>query len=241
MTVLDNAGFSLLAGGLTTLSPCVFPILPLVVGSATARHPAAPVAMAAGLTLSFAFLGVLFGTFGASLGIDADRLRPIGGGLLLVFGLVMLVPFLDRSFSALLTPLANGAASLGATQRNGDLVGAFLIGGTLGLVWSPCSGPLLASTLALAASKGGAMTGGGLLALFGLGAALPLLAVAYASRQTLSKLRPAVLARTGKLKKIFGGLLLLAGLAVLTGADKRLEAAVLDVLPGSWLSLTVLF
>ena len=241
MVSLTQAGLSLAAGGLTTLSPCVFPILPLVVGSATARHPLAPVAMAGGMILSFAALGVLIGLFGASLGFDADVLRPIGGSLLLAFGLVMLIPALDRRFSTLLTPLASGAARLSSSGSSADLGGALLIGATLGLVWSPCSGPLLASTLALAASEGGALTGGGLLALFGLGAALPLLGVAYASRQTLAKLRPALLTRGGTLKKAFGLLLSLAGLAVLTVFDKRLEAAILDVLPESWTALTVLF
>ncbi|WP_198148118.1 cytochrome c biogenesis protein CcdA [Elstera litoralis] len=94
---------------------------------------------------------------------------------------------MDRRFSALLTPLASGAARLSSGSSSADLGGSFLIGATLGLVWSPCSGPLLASTLTLAASEGGALTGGGLLALFGLGAALPLLGVAYASRQTLAR------------------------------------------------------
>lgn len=241
MVSLTQAGLSLAAGSLTTLSPCVFPILPLVVGSATARHRLAPVAMAGGMILSFAVMGVLIGLFGASLGFDADLLRPIGGSLLLTFGLILLIPTLDRRFSALLTPLASGAARLSSGSSSADLGGSFLIGATLGLVWSPCSGPLLASTLTLAASEGGALTGGGLLALFGLGAALPLLGVAYASRQTLARLRPALLGQSGALKKSFGLLLGLAGLAVLTGLDKRLEAALLDVLPEAWTALTIMF
>lgn len=241
MASFTDAGLSLLAGGLTTLSPCVFPILPLVVGSATARHPAAPVAMAAGLTTAFAVLGGLVGAFGASLGLDADRLRPLGGSLLLLFGLVMLIPLLDRGFSRLLTPLADRAARLGSGRPGGDLIGSFGIGATLGLVWSPCSGPLLASTLALAASDGGIATGSGLLALFGLGAALPLLGVAYASRQSLLRWRPAVMAQSGRMKKLFGTVLVAAGIAVLSGADKWLEAALLDILPESWTALTVAF
>jgi cytochrome c-type biogenesis protein len=238
MVSLTQAGLSFAAGGLTTLSPCVFPILPLVVGSATARHALAPVAMAVGMILSFAIMGILVGLFGDSLGFDADFLRPVGGVLLLLFGLVMLIPVLDVRFSALLAPLASGAARLSANGSSADLGGSLLIGATLGLVWSPCSGPLLASTLALAASEGGALAGGGLLAIFGAGAALPLLSVAYASRQTLAKLRPSVLAQTARLKQGFGILLILAGLAVLTGLDKRLEAALLDVLPESWTALT---
>lgn len=241
MAGIADAGVSLLAGGLTTLSPCVFPLLPLVVGSATARHPAAPVAMAAGLTLSFALLGGIIGAFGAQIGLDTDRLRPIGGALMMLFGLILGLPALERAFAQLVTPLANRAAHIGTGNQGNGLWGAFIIGSTLGLVWSPCSGPFLAGTLALAASEGGALTGGGLLALFGIGASLPLLGVAYASRQALTRVRPALLNQSGRLKKGMGAVMLLIGLAVLTGADKRLEAGILDYLPESWTALTVSF
>lgn len=241
MVSIADAGVSLLAGGLTTLSPCVFPLLPLVVGSATARHPVAPVAMAAGLTLSFVLLGGIVGGFGAQIGLDTDGLRPIGGALMMLFGLILGMPVLERAFAQWIAPLANRAAHMGAGRNGTGVGGAFLVGSTLGLVWSPCSGPFLAGTLALAASEGGALTGGGLLALFGIGASLPLLGVAYASRQALTRVRPALMNQSGRLKKGMGGVMLLTGLAVLTGADKRLEAIVLDYLPESWTALTVAF
>lgn len=195
--------------------------------------------MAAGLTLSFALLGGIIGGFGAQIGLDTDRLRPIGGALMMLFGLILGLPRLERAFAQWITPLANRAAQIGAGRNSDGVAGAFLVGSTLGLVWSPCSGPFLAGTLALAASEGGALTGGGLLALFGIGASLPLLGVAYASRQALTRVRPALLNQSGRLKKGMGGVMLLTGLAVLTGADKHLEAIVLDYLPESWTALSV--
>jgi len=109
----------------------------------------------------------------------------------------------------------------------------------MGLVWSPCSGPLLASALTLVASEGGAGRGALILGVFGLGAATPLVAVAYASRQGFSRARVWVLAHIETMKKGFGVVLGLAGIAILTGADKWLEAQILTLLPEAWVQLTV--
>ena len=116
-----------------------------------------------------------------------------------------------------------------------------MLGGVLGLVWSPCSGPLLASALTLVASEGGGVRGGVILGLFGLGAAVPLVAVAYASRASFTRARGWVMARIAGIKNAFAVLLGAMGVAILTGADKWLEARVNNWLPESWLKLTVLF
>ena len=116
-----------------------------------------------------------------------------------------------------------------------------MLGGVLGLVWSPCSGPLLASALTLVASEGGAWRGGVILGVFGLGAATPLVAVAYASRRGFQSVRDKVLAHGDRVTKIFGALIFLAGVAIATGADKWLEAQLLDHLPDVWLRLTTLY
>ncbi|MBS1132531.1 MAG: Cytochrome c biosis protein transrane region, partial [Proteobacteria bacterium] len=121
------------------------------------------------------------------------------------------------------------------------LSGALLLGGVLGLVWSPCSGPLLASALTLVASEGGALRGGTVLGLFGIGAAIPLITVAYASRRGFSAARGWVLARIDGIKKAFGVLILLTGLAILSGADKWLETQVVSLLPDAWVQATTLF
>ena len=111
----------------------------------------------------------------------------------------------------------------------------------LGLVWSPCSGPLLASALTLVASEGGAAQGGLILGVFGLGAATPLVAVAYASRSGFNRMRGWVMGSIDLIKKGFGVLLLLLGIAILGGGDKWLESQLVPVLPDWWVNLTVKF
>lgn len=241
MIGIGQLGFSLAAGSLTTLSPCVFPILPLVIGGAVQANRLAPVAMGVGMATSFALIGMVLGMLGPALGIDGDSVRLAGAVLLIAFGIVMLVPALNARFTNLVTPLASSASNASARLKPDSLWGALVLGGLLGLVWSPCSGPLLASALTLVASEGGAAQGGLILGLFGVGAAIPLVVVAYASRSGFNSMRGWVMARVETIKKAFGVLLLLLGIAILTGGDKWLEAQIVPILPDWWINLTVKF
>jgi cytochrome c-type biogenesis protein len=236
---LPQLALSVAAGGLTTLSPCVFPLLPLVLGGAVQGHRLAPVAMGAGMMASFAAIGMVLGALGPALGVDADTVRTTGAALLIAFALVMLVPALGERFSQWMLPIAS-AANTASTRLDGrSLASAMALGAVLGLVWSPCSGPLLGSALTLVASEGGVLRGGVVLALFGLGAAIPLVAVAYASRTGFARARDWVLVRIERVRHVFALLLGAMGVAILTGADKWVEARVLTWLPDAWVNLTV--
>ena len=231
-------GLSLAAGSLTTLSPCVLPLLPLVVGGATQRNRLAPVAMGLGMATAFALIGLVVGTLGPLIGLDADHVRVAGAVLLILLALVFWIPAWSERFAQWAMPLATSAQNASAGLDAGSLKGAFLLGGVLGLVWSPCSGPLLASALTLVVSEGGALPGALILGVFGVGAAVPLVAVAYASRAGFARWRDRALHSANDIKKGFGLLLGLAGVAILMGWDKQLEAWVVDVLPDAWLRLT---
>ncbi len=238
---LPQLGLSMAAGSLTTLSPCVFPLLPLVLGGALQKNRFAPLAMGLGMALSFTVIGMLVGAAGPALGLDGDHVRTAGGVLLLALAAVMLVPAWSERFTQWMAPLATGADAMSQRFSGGSLGSALLLGGVLGLVWSPCSGPLLASALTLVASEGGVLRGGLILGLFGAGAAIPLVAVAYASRAGFGRVRGWVLARANAVKTGFALLLGAMGMLLLTGGDKWLEARVNAVLPDSWLRLTTLF
>jgi cytochrome c biogenesis protein CcdA len=230
---------ALAAGGLSTLNPCVFPLLPLVVGGSLQANRAGPLFMGLGMVASFALMGLLLGVAGPALGIDGQSVRFVGGWLLLLLGAVMLVPALNERFTRLMTPLASGADGLSSRINATSLAGSFLLGGLLGLVWSPCSGPLLISAITLVASEGGALRGTLILGAFGLGAAIPLIAAAYASRAGFVRMRGWVLGHITALKTGFGVLLVFLGVAILLGWDKRLEALVIPLLPDWWVNLTV--
>ena len=210
-----------------------------MLGGALQGHRLAPVAMGVGMTASFAAIGMLLGALGPALGVDGDTVRIGGAAMLIAFALVMLVPALGERFSRWMLPIAT-AANAASTRLDGrSLLSAMALGAVLGLVWSPCSGPLLGSALTLVASEGGVVRGGVVLAFFGLGAAIPLVAVAYASRSGFARVRDWVLARIEQVRKGFAALLGLMGIAILTGAAKWLEARVLQWLPESWINLTI--
>jgi cytochrome c-type biogenesis protein len=241
MVSAPELGLAWLAGSLTTLNPCVFPLLPLVLGGAVQENRLAPVAMGAGMVSAFALLGLLVGVAGDALGLNPDHIRLAGAVLLIGFGLVMLTPWLNARFTALIAPLATGADSATRRFNPGSMAGAFAIGGLLGMVWSPCSGPMLASALTIVATEGGALRGTLVLGVFGLGAATVLVAAAYASRAGFGRVRGWVLTHMERVKRGFGTLVLLLGLAILMGGDKWLEAQLVRVLPQGWIDLTTRF
>ncbi len=127
---LPQLGLSVAAGGLTTLSPCVFPLLPLVLGGAMQGHRLAPLAMGLGMTGSFALIGMLLGALGPALDIDADTVRTAGASLLIAFVLVMLVPALGARFSSWMLP------PLRRTRPRPGSMGARC---TAPWRWAPCS------------------------------------------------------------------------------------------------------
>lgn len=236
---LPQVGLSLAAGGLTTLSPCVFPLLPLVLGGAVQANRLAPLAMGVGMMASFAGIGMMLGAVGPALGIDSDTVRMTGAAMLIGFALVMLVPTLGARFTQWMLPIASGAQAASARLDGSSMGGALLLGAVLGLVWSPCSGPLLGSALTLVASEGGVARGGVVLGIFGLGAAIPLVVVAYASRRGFLQMRDWVLSRMAQVRVGFALLLSAVGVAILSGGDKWLESQVLQRLPDTWVNLVV--
>lgn len=238
---VSHWGLSWLSGNLSVLSPCVFPLLPLVLGGLAPGNRLAPLAMGAGMAVSFALLGVLLGAVGPAVGVDSGHVRTFGAVLLMLMGAWIWMPFQSERFTQWLTPLASSANAWAAHLHGETLRGAFGLGALLGLVWSPCSGPLLASALIMAASDGGAWSGAVVLGFFGLGAATPLVAAAYVSRPFFESVRRRVESRSARGKKIMGAAIFATGLAVASNADKWLEAKILPWLPPSWLQAIALF
>src|SRR5262245_57471837 len=107
--MVGTLGLALLAGVLTVLSPCVLPILPIVLGTAASRHRLGPVALAAGLALSFTAIGLFVATVGFAAGFDTDFFRTVSAVLLIGVGLVLLVPKLQEQFALAAAPVSNWA------------------------------------------------------------------------------------------------------------------------------------
>ena len=231
--------FAYLAGLLTLINPCVLPVLPIVLASAAQGHRLGPVALALGMAGSFAVLGLAVTAFGPAIGLDADRMARIGAGLMVMFGLILLIPRLSSGFAAATAGFAARAdAQMGATARDG-LAGQVAAGALLGAVWSPCIGPTLGGAIGLASQAQGLGFAGAVMLAFGLGVATVMLALAYGARATLLRRRAAMMRLAQAARPMMGGVLLAVGLALLLNLHHRVEAWALQILPVWLIDLSV--
>lgn len=233
-----NPALAYAAGALTILSPCVLPLVPIVLGSAGARHRHGPLALAAGLVLSFTGVGFALATVGAASGFDGDWARYAGAVMLLIAGGALLVPKLQYWLQSAAAPLADWASQRQAGLERFGLLGQFAIGALLGLVWSPCVGPTLGAATVLAAQGINLGMVALTMAAFGLGIASVLLVLAFATRQLLASWRGRMLSGGQSGKRVLGSLLAVVGLLILTGGDHIVEGAIVSVSPDWLIDLT---
>lgn len=238
---LGSYGFGLLAGLLSTLSPCVLPILPILLGSATAAHPRAPLALAGGLALSYAVIGTLIAWAGAAIGIDASLFRNVGAAILGLLGLVLMSASLQQRFASATSGIGDAGNNFISRLNLNGLRGQFAIGLALGVVWSPCVGSTLGAAVVLASQGAHLPQVALLMGIFGIGAAMPVVGLAYLSRAAMMKVRGKLM-QAGKTGKIVLGVVMVSIAAlILTGADKPLEAWLVDMSPAWLTALTTRF
>jgi cytochrome c-type biogenesis protein len=164
----------------------------------------------------------------------------VAATLMAVTGAVLLVPRLQDLAGRLVTPLATGAAAL-VTRRPPGLGGQVVLGVLLGAVWTPCTGPTLAAAIALATRSESLARAAVVMLVFSLGAVMPVLGLAYGSRRAALRRGVALSGLAAFGKPTLGALLLVVGGFALTGADKAIEAWMVDDMPGWLLDLTTAF
>jgi cytochrome c-type biogenesis protein len=147
---LGSLALALVAGMLSVLSPCVLPLLPIVLGAAASERKWGPVALAIGLSVSFVAIGMFAATIGYAIGLDADLFRYAAAALIVVIGLVLMLPGFQAQLAVASGPIANWADTHFSGVRSGAS-GQFWVGVLLGAVWSPCVGPTLGAASLLAA------------------------------------------------------------------------------------------
>jgi cytochrome c-type biogenesis protein len=225
---------ALLAGILSILSPCVLPLLPVVLTGAVAEHRLAPLALAAGVAVSFTAIGVFVATVGFSIGLDMTVFRSAAAILLILVGAVLLVPRLQTQLATAAGPMSNWTQSRFGGVSTSGISGQFGVGLLLGAVWTPCVGPTLGAASIMAAR--GENLGMVVLTMlaFGIGTSLPLLALASMSREVLLHWRGRMLSASSGIKMALGGLLIVAGIMTLSGVDRTIQIGLERALP-DWL------
>jgi cytochrome c-type biogenesis protein len=229
---------SYIAGALTTINPCVLPILPVMMGAALLHGRWGPVALAAGLATSFTIAGVAIAATGTLLGLEERTLRMIAAAMFLVAGITLLIPALQDRLTTLFSSAGNRGAELAQDASRYGLAGQFVVGALTGLVWTPCSGPALGAAFALATEAGGIVQAAIRMLFFALGAATVLALLAFGSKALIARRRHSLGMMSRKAKPVAGVIFAGLGLAVLTGFDKRIEAFLNNAAPDWLINLT---
>jgi len=230
MTAIPIAFF---AGVVGVLSPCVWPLVPVVMASAATGGRGGPLFLAGGLALSFAVAGTFLTFLLVSTGFDPEFFRYLAAFVLVAMGLLLLV----ERFGAW---AAMGLSRLTSRFNVGPRLSAeggpaqFGVGALLGVVWLPCVGPTLGVAIALAAFGQDLLRSFSVMLSYGVGTAGVLLAAGFFSGRILAARKGGAKLDMGMGKKILGGSVLILGMLVLTGVDKRLEALAVDWLP-AWI------
>ena len=223
--------FAYLAGALTLINPCVLPVVPIVLASALQSHRLGPVALAAGMGLSFVVLGLTVAAAGQALGLSDQTLARAGALAMIGFGTVLLVPRLNTGFALATAGMASRAdRQIDAVDRSG-LMGQALTGVLLGAVWSPCVGPTLGGAISLASQGGNLIWAGTVMSFFALGVGSVMLALAYGARAALMRRRAALQALALRAKPVMGLTLIVVGLMIFFRLHHVAEAWLLTVLP----------
>jgi len=192
---------ALLAGILTIAAPCTLPVLPILLGASIGQRAGArPAFIAAGFVASFAFVALALNAIATALHFDPDALRTAGLVLLVIFGALMIWP---AAFERLTARLAGAGVGLGRITAPQTYLGGFMLGTTLGLIWTPCAGPVLGAILTAVATSPDHAHGALLLLTYTIGAALPMLAVAYGGQAISTRLR-SVAPYAVRLQQAFG-------------------------------------
>jgi cytochrome c-type biogenesis protein len=223
-----------LAGILTLINPCVLPVLPIVLASSLHRDRRAPIALAAGLSLSFVALGIGVTAIGPALGLDSDTVSRGAALVMIAFGLVMLVPAFSQRFATATAGLATRAdVGIDYTDSSG-LGGQFLSGALLGAVWSPCIGPTLGAAIALASTGESLGRAGAIMVAFALGVSTLMLGLAYGAKSALRRRQTLLRTLAERAKPIMGVVFILVGAALWFQLNHVAEAWLIDTLP-AWL------
>lgn len=223
--------FAYAAGLLTLINPCVLPVLPIVLVSALNASRLGPVALAAGMSLSFVIFGVLVTAFGSSIGLTQDSLAQIGAVLMIAFGIILLVPMFARRFEMATAGIAAGAdARINDVDASG-LRGQFIGGLLLGAVWSPCIGPTLGGAIALASQGENLGYVTLIMTFFALGVSTLILGLGLGAREAIRTRAQALRGLAERSKPILGVTFIAVGLMLFLQFHHVIEAWALDVMP----------
>jgi len=224
---------ALLAGILTVAAPCILPVLPILLGTSIGQQSRwRPFFIGLGFVVTFSGFTMLFAVFSNLLGISSNVLRIIAIVLLLFFGVALLIP---NWFEKITSKFTQYARSLASSASGGHRSG-FALGATLGVVWTPCAGPILGTILTLVATQTDLVRAGILITAYALGAGIPMIIIAYGGQYITERVR-FISKYSVLLQRVFGVIIIALAIAMIFQYDILLQNKLLEFYPGGQLIL----
>lgn len=221
--------FAFLAGLFTVLSPCILPILPAILSAGAMGGRKRPLGIILGLILSFSFFTLTLTAIIQVTHIPANVLRYAAIAMIFLFGCIMLFPSFSNWFAKKTQPLADVGQKMQIVKSKG-FIGGLVFGASLGLLWTPCAGPILATITALVATHAVSWDAVLLTVAYSIGAGIPLFLIAYGSQKIIASSR--LLSKYSEvIRRIFGIIMILVALVLAFNWDMLFEQKLIQYLP----------
>lgn len=221
--------FAFLSGLVTIAAPCIWPLLPIVLSTSATGGHRKPFGVTLGIITSFAFFTLTLSYIVKIIPLDPNALRFVAVVIIAFFGLTLIIPKLNQLVEGAVSKLSAKFAGAGKNQGSG-FVSGFITGAALGIVWAPCAGPILATIATLAATQSVNLSIVLVTVAYVIGVGIPLFLFAFLGQRIFTRTR-GVSKYTGRIQQIFGVVMIITALLILTGYDRVLQAKLLDVFP----------
>ncbi len=222
--------FAFLAGIVTVLSPCILPVLPIILSAGMAKGAWRPLGIIIGLIISFTFFTLLLTVIVSATGISPNVLRYIAIGLIALFGVIMLFPGLSALFAKWTAPIAHVGQTVQERGPKSGFIGGLALGCALGLLWTPCAGPILAAITTLVALQQITTTTFLITLSYAIGAAIPMFLIAYGGGKIVQSSRFLSM-HSERIRQVFGALMILAAIAIGFNWDMALQKKITTLVP----------
>jgi cytochrome c biogenesis protein CcdA/thiol-disulfide isomerase/thioredoxin len=217
MSIINSQSALALAEGFgLAFSPCILPILPFILAASAVGNKLRPFLIIGGFIISFTAFALISRQILALTGIQQDTIQYGAYVLLLLFGLTMIVPYFEERFASLTNKLASGAENFSSGKRAEGTVGALLVGALIGVVWTPCAGPILASALLQVLQAQTSFDAVITMTAFSIGASVPMLAIALFGQQLSHRIR-SFAKHASLIRRVMGTIIIIFALCGLFG------------------------
>ncbi len=227
MTILLLFAFA--SGLVTIFAPCIWPLLPIVLSSSSTGGKRKPLGLTLGIITSFSFFTLTISYLVKLFHLDPNILRLLAVSIIGFLGLALVVPSLSQRLEGVLSRFSSYFGG-GIKSSGNGFIGGLITGLSLGIVWSPCAGPILATIAVLAATRAVSLEAVLVTTAYVIGVGIPLFLFSSGAKWIFTRSR-LVSRYTGRIQQVFGVIMILTAFGIYTNYDKVVQSKLLDVVP----------